>query len=89
MLRSVMDAGQLSFEYQFQRQGHQTKWKKLEEGSTKDDIWEVIGRALEDLSSPGRHPHVRLNLHDGDFDIKGTISLEVATGDPQPPRLKE
>jgi hypothetical protein len=48
MIMGEMDAGQLSFKYQFQRQGHERKWKKLEEGSTEDDVWEFIGRALED-----------------------------------------
>ena len=76
-LRSQRYDGELCIVYGFQTKGCATEWKKLEEGSTEDDVWGVIQRALEDLSSPGRHPYVRIDLGDCKH-TRGYMSFETS-----------
>jgi hypothetical protein len=61
--------------YRFETSDGRAHWKELRERSTDDDVWSVIERALEDLSSPSHHPHGHIHLGERNY-ISAHMSFE-------------
>jgi hypothetical protein len=77
-LRQKKSEGDMQFRYCFsETYAKTTAWKDLTEESSEGDVWNVIGRAMEDLFSPGHYPRLRVHLG-GVLDAgAGTLSMEL------------